>query len=239
MGLFDGILNIVGGIFDNNAADERQETANNFSAHQFATRYQTTVKDLTAAGLNPMLAYPSGGGNAPTSAAASAAPIFSNAINQARLTTAQVANIDADTENKKASADLIQAQIAREESTATSNLSSSRQADAMTEKIIEETKNIPIEGRRIVATIQMLNEQAGLMSQQNSTQVEITKVQAQTLVNLMLQNELTAKQAAKIIEETKLLKYDVQAAAQFNNLGRDVKQIQPLLDILRPLLLRK
>ena len=109
----------------------------------------------------------------------------------------------------------------------------------MTDKIIEETKNIPIEGRRIVATIQMLNEQAGLMSQQNSTQVEITKVQAQTLVNLMLQNELTAKQAAKIIEETKLLKYDVQAAAQFNNLGRDVKQIQPLLDILRPLLLRK
>lgn len=197
------------------------------------------MKDLAAAGLNPMLAYTNGGGNAPTSSAASAAPIYSNAINQARLTTAQVANIDADTENKKASADLIQAQIARENSTATSNLSASRQADAMTDKILEETKNIPIEGRRIVATIQMLNEQAGLMSQQNSTQVEITKVQAQTVVNLMLQNQLTAQQAAKIIEETKLLKYDVQAAAQFNNLGRDVKQIQPLLDILRPLLLRK
>ena len=52
---------------DTNAANAQIAAANNaWSAQQFATRYQTTVKDLTAAGLNPMLAYTQGGGSPPT-----------------------------------------------------------------------------------------------------------------------------------------------------------------------------
>jgi len=48
---------LIGGNQQNQAALDRQNSANEFSAQQFATRYQTTVKDLQAAGLNPMLAY--------------------------------------------------------------------------------------------------------------------------------------------------------------------------------------
>jgi hypothetical protein len=54
----------------NTAAQQRQDQANQFNAQQYATRYQTTVKDLQAAGLNPMLAYGQGAGSQPTAQAA-------------------------------------------------------------------------------------------------------------------------------------------------------------------------
>lgn len=81
--LISGGLDLIGGILTNQAnsdiansantaAQQRQDQANAFNAQQYATRYQTTVKDLEAAGLNPMLAYGQGAG-API--AANAAPV--------------------------------------------------------------------------------------------------------------------------------------------------------------------
>jgi hypothetical protein len=74
MGLFDGLVgSVVGGVADilgqqstNKQNIALQNQANAFSAEQFATRYQTTVDDLTKAGLNPMLAYGQGGGSPPS-----------------------------------------------------------------------------------------------------------------------------------------------------------------------------
>jgi hypothetical protein len=74
MGLFDGLIgSVVGGVADilgqqstNKQNIALQNQANAFSAEQFATRYQTTVDDLTKAGLNPMLAYGQGGGSPPS-----------------------------------------------------------------------------------------------------------------------------------------------------------------------------
>jgi len=116
-GIDDAIVAGVGGslltgILNNSAASSRQANAQDFSAGQFATRYQTTVKDMQAAGLSPMLAYGQGGGSAPSSSAASSAgtPDLGQVFNQARMASAQVANVQADTSNKEAQADLIRAQ---------------------------------------------------------------------------------------------------------------------------------
>lgn len=76
MGMFDGIVSAItspiaslagsligagasafGQSQANQANADLAQSQNQFSAQQFATRYQTTVKDLQAAGLNPMLAY--------------------------------------------------------------------------------------------------------------------------------------------------------------------------------------
>ena len=61
-----GGLSLIGGMMGNDARAAQAREANAFSAQQFATRYQTTVKDMEAAGLNPMLAYSQGGGSPPS-----------------------------------------------------------------------------------------------------------------------------------------------------------------------------
>ena len=65
-GVIGAVSNLIGTQQTNQANTDIANQANQFSAEQFATRYQTTVKDLQAAGLNPMLAYTQGGGSPPT-----------------------------------------------------------------------------------------------------------------------------------------------------------------------------
>ena len=47
--LISGALSFFGGERRNEAQAEQAQIANEFSAQQFATRYQTTVKDMQAA----------------------------------------------------------------------------------------------------------------------------------------------------------------------------------------------
>jgi hypothetical protein len=89
MGLFSGIASAVvgglsslaGGLLTNKASADQAQNAMNFSAQQTReqmdfqermreTQYQTAVKDLAAAGLNPMLAYTQGGAGTPSGGAA-------------------------------------------------------------------------------------------------------------------------------------------------------------------------
>lgn len=65
-GLVSGGLGLLGSAFSNESNRDIASQANQFSAQQYATRYQTTVKDMQAAGLSPMLAYSQGAGNAPS-----------------------------------------------------------------------------------------------------------------------------------------------------------------------------
>lgn len=60
---------LFGGIMGNNASADQANDAMAFSEHQYNTRYQNTVKDLEAAGLNPMLAYSNGPGSPPSGTA--------------------------------------------------------------------------------------------------------------------------------------------------------------------------
>jgi flagellar biosynthesis chaperone FliJ len=215
---------LLTGFLNNSAASARQDDSQQFSAEQYATRYQTSVKDMQAAGLNPMLAYGGLSGSSPTSSAASSAgtPDLGAAYLQSKVTTAQVANIQADTENKKASADLIEAQALNQRASAGAATASVGQINATVDKIREEIKNIPDEGKRLRQMVQMLADQGALMAQQGETQVTMRK-----------QIEATI---AKLRSETTLLNLDVSAAQSLDNLGRTSKELKPVVDIIRGLI---
>ncbi len=61
-----GVLNYLGTQSTNEANQDIAASNNQWSAQQYAKRYQTQVADLKAAGLNPMLAYSQSPGSAPT-----------------------------------------------------------------------------------------------------------------------------------------------------------------------------
>ncbi|QXP07827.1 MAG: DNA pilot protein [Arizlama microvirus] len=115
-----------------------------YQTEQRATQYQTAVKDLMAAGLNPMLAYTQGGAR-PTSGAqaSSTAPpkmenVLGNAANSAATSAMALNNV---MQNK-----LIDAQINK-----TDKESANIQADTVNK--LDTNPNIKAENKRILADI--------------------------------------------------------------------------------------
>lgn len=92
--------------------------------------------------------------------------------------------------------------------------------DQQVEKIKEEIKNIPLEGDRLKEAAYMLWSQAKLMHEQGATQRETVKVLQETV--------------QKLQAETGLLSNQVEAEKNLDNLGRNVKQLQPIIDLMRP-----
>ena len=227
--LLGGAVGAVTGLastwWTNEKAAERQDEAQGFSAQQYATRYQTQVKDLQAAGLNPMLAYAQSPGSSPTGVAA---PVqnpsdsmskLTGALLQAVINSAQTANIQADTDNKKASLDLIEAQVGATKSSAAQADAQTRVLNASVDKVVQEVLNLKVEEGRLVAAAKLIQEQTDLTVAQNWTEIEKKKY-TQALIS-------------KVVSETGLNELDLQAAKQFDNMGREAKQVMPILEMLK------
>ncbi|AXH77240.1 MAG: DNA pilot protein [Microviridae sp.] len=230
VGLIGAGLGLLGGSSANDAAMNRQGDANAFSAQQFATRYQTTVADLKAAGLNPMLAYTQGGGSPPSSAQPApvtnslrdAADVGTRAYSAARhaeLQGAQTSNTDADTLNKRADTilkrDYMPAVLA---SSAGANQATIANLENVSRKITEEIKNIPKEGDRLDKMVTMLSQQAALMQSQRFSQAAI-KANLEALT-------------VKVGKESQMLQYDIDAVIESGNFGKEFGQYKQVLDVI-------
>lgn len=233
MGIFSDILSVGGsllsGILNNDSAEERQADAQQFSAQQYASRYQTSVADIRAAGLNPGLAYGGISGSPPTSGIASPGgmPDLGASFSQSRqasaqsaLSSATVANIEADTLNKSKQGDLYEAQAAAARGNAF-------QSNAEVERIQSNVKEITskLENRyyendaaRVMAVAQELKSQDALNKQRG-----LTEEQSRSLMYT---------QALKIFKETDLLNLDISAASKMENIGREAGQLRPIIEIL-------
>lgn len=210
---------LVSGLLNNSAASSRQDDAQQFSAQQYASRYQTTVRDMEAAGLNPMLAYGGISGSSPTSSAASSAgvPDLGQSINASRMASAQVANVAADTENKKAQAALIEAQTTETLASAQHKGSLVSNTEALTGKIIKETRNLDNENIRLEAVINNLAEHTALMRQQGKTELQRTQEIQQVVRKLKLENAITQAD------------YDAMVNTGF--VGRLAREVKPIADM--------
>jgi len=241
------IFSAVGGaLLDNIFAKDRQEDSQAFSAQQYATRYQTQTKDMIAAGLNPMLAANQGPGSSPSSSPASAGNNFTQAAlqaenlkAQARLTNAQaavvektgqmkaeadLANVESQTTLNQAQLDNVQATFHKITAETTQSAAQAKLIEQQTNKVIEEIKNIPMEGKRLEEAVFQTRRLGMLQARQWETEGQ--------------RYDFVKAQAAKILAETGLLKYDLAAVEKLDNMGREAKQLQPLIDIFKIILTR-
>ena len=209
------------------SADQAQKQMD-YQSEMANTSWQRGVKDMQAAGLSPMLAYSKGGAIAPTgsmgssSAASAAAPI---AMGNSFQAAAQLANTNSDTANKLASAMVSRGEAANKQAQGEQSWASafqSRAAGALSEqmsrKVNAEVANIASEGERIRAATVQLAEQAKLMIQQGKTQ-QFVRDQLEAVVS-------------KLRAETRLIDFDVKAADQLGNFGREAGQLKPFIDMV-------
>lgn len=223
-------LSFIGGE-RRNASQEAQASAQMaFQREMSNTAYQRQVADLKAAGINPMLAAKLGGASTPQGAQAQIQDVVSPAVQayqQQRMNSAQVANIEADTANKSAQADLIRAQTAQANASAWKSQADTalvtEQAREITQKL--ENRYWDSETDRVVALANQLRQSADFMAQQGLTSL-------QQEVNL---RALTLK----ILEETELVHLDVKAAKALDNLGREYNQIRPIVELIKSFVRRK
>lgn len=106
-----GIAADLGSAFLNNRfATAAAHRAQDFSAQQYATRYQTQVRDLRAAGLNPMLAYAQSPGGGPSGVSSSASTSNMRAsINESKIASAQASVLEEEAKNKEFERDNLKA----------------------------------------------------------------------------------------------------------------------------------
>lgn len=169
---------LIGGNQQNQAALDRQNSANEFSAQQFANRYQTTVKDLQAAGLNPMLAY-GATPNAPSST--TPAPV-QNALGGA---------IESYQKNKAVSAQaaLQEQQAKQSESQITLNSAQAAKAVADAEVSKEQASLLKQQQPKVEQETKTSKATMELLMQQGATSAAQAKHYASLIENLAQNNQ--------------------------------------------------
>jgi hypothetical protein len=226
---------IGGGIDTNQARADAAASANEFSANQYATRYQTQAKDMEAAGLNPMLAYMQSPGSSPTGQQyqvsnpyEGASQAYSSAYNVERTgkqIEAQTVLIDADTVKRRAETYLVDAQEKLTLSSADQSRAVVHKLEAEAQKIAEEIKNVPKEGDRLIALVKNLGESSKLIASQADTEVHRANQVKWLAVKTMLESDL--------------LSFDVEAAKKFDNFGREYSQYRPIVDLIKSIFMSR
>lgn len=119
------VLDYMGTQSTNRANADIAAANNEWSAAQYASRYQTMTKDLQAAGLNPMLAYSQSPGSAPSAQAVTFQNPMHSAVeayhksSERDVMGAQIENLKADVHLKAAQADAAEAQARQSNAQAT------------------------------------------------------------------------------------------------------------------------
>lgn len=193
MGLFDGfasgLLGFAGGLVTNNSASKEAEKNRKWQEYMSNTSHQREVKDLRAAGLNPILSAGGGGASTPSG---NVAPVMDaigagvNSANAARLTSiakdkavAEIQNIHADTA-KKGSDVKLNEQLAANAAAQHENILADTSAKRTSERIASDQSGVRIELDRALTAKTEAERHAALVNS-SKAQLEKEYVQLQSI----------------------------------------------------------
>ena len=213
----------------NVSSAEQAQINRDFQERLSNSAYQRQVQDMSAAGLNPMLAYMKGGGaSTPSGSQANViAPQYTSPITgaaQYKLTSAQAAKTEAEVPKTIAETENIR---------------------KISDRIDQEISNMKTDQEKTKAVIDNLRVERDNLIKQGLNLTEVGNQLRASVTNLQAQsrqfNALTAStdfQAMINDYEQQLRKMDVQAAQGLGNIGREYNQVKPIIDLLRSFIKR-
>lgn len=234
MGLFDGIIGavaapLIGGLIGNkgqesaNAANAEIAASTNKATMDFQERMSNTswqrgVKDMEAAGLNPMLAYGMGGASVPSGSSQTAtmhnasAPL-AHAVSNAAFSAANVENTHADTAKKVAEAEQASAQASTSRSQALLNEVLARKAEQDTAVSSATASNLSIQSDVLRATVPKIVAETSNIRSDSARLDAITKKVIEETKNVPLERSQIAATIQQIYTLTAKHKQDIAIEA--------------------------